>query len=93
MFLYRIIKRGLSTTRLECTDVRQNKTATVNGICTEFERALGNPTFSRMGGSSTGRLAKPEKIAVQRMMSRYWDNSSTVALDLAGAMIMQGFIY
>ncbi|KAI9821079.1 MAG: hypothetical protein M1827_003813 [Pycnora praestabilis] len=31
-----------------------------------------------------------EKIAIRRMMSRYWDNSSPFALDLVGAVIRQG---
>ena len=35
-------------------------------------------------------LQKDEKIAVRRMMSRYWDNSSQFALDLVGAVVRQG---
>lgn len=35
-------------------------------------------------------LQKEEKIAVRRMMSRYWDNSSLFALDLVGAVVRQG---
>jgi hypothetical protein len=39
------------------------------------------------GGSSLLRL---EKVAIRRMMSRYWDNSSPFALDLVGAVVRQG---
>lgn len=90
LFPNRVIKGGLSTNLLKCTDVRQKKTTTVNWIRTEFEGALGNQTFIRMSASGTSRLGKPEKIAIRRMMSRYWDNSSTFALDLVGAVIRQG---
>lgn len=90
LFPNQIIKHGLSTNLLECTDVRKNKRASVSDIRTEFEKVLTNSSLLRMGGSKTGRLTKSEKIAVRRMMSRYWENSSTFALDLVGAVIRQG---
>jgi hypothetical protein len=31
-----------------------------------------------------------EALAVRRMMSRYWENSSVFAVDLVGAVIRQG---
>src|SRR5699024_4860393 len=31
-----------------------------------------------------------EKVALRRMMARYWDNSSPFSLDLVGAVIRQG---
>jgi hypothetical protein len=37
-----------------------------------------------------GKLSRPQKIACRRMMSRYWDNHSAFALDLASAVIRQG---
>ncbi|KAG9606759.1 hypothetical protein KCU77_g5591, partial [Aureobasidium melanogenum] len=36
------------------------------------------------------RLHAKEAIALRRMMSRYWDNSSVFAIDLVGAVIRQG---
>ncbi|KAI9884589.1 MAG: hypothetical protein M1823_003609 [Watsoniomyces obsoletus] len=36
------------------------------------------------------QLTREEKIAIRRMMSRYWENSSPFALDLSGAVIRQG---
>ena len=35
-------------------------------------------------------LKRGEKIAIRRMMSRYWENSSPFALDLVGAVLRQG---
>lgn len=87
----RMIKAGLSTDLLECTDVRQYKSPTVNDIRAEFEKGLANKSIVTMSAKRNGRfLLKSEKIAVRRMMSRYWDNSSTFALDLVGAVIRQG---
>ncbi|KAF3483895.1 uncharacterized protein GIQ15_03219 [Arthroderma uncinatum] len=37
-----------------------------------------------------GRTRPNERIAVRRMMSRYWENSSPFALDLVGAVVRQG---
>ncbi|KAK2841676.1 hypothetical protein FQN49_006020 [Arthroderma sp. PD_2] len=37
-----------------------------------------------------GRTRPNERIAIRRMMSRYWENSSPFALDLVGAVIRQG---
>lgn len=94
LFPNRIIKSGLSTALLECTDVRQYR-ITVDDIRTQFEKALANKplvdqAIARMSTSRSSRLLKSDKIAVRRMMSRYWDNSSTFALDLVGAVIRQG---
>lgn len=85
-----MIKGGLSTDLLECTNVRKNKTVTVNDIRAVLERALANKDLVHTAANRVGRLDKAEKIAVRRMMSRYWDNSSTFALDLVGAVIRQG---
>ncbi|KAG9588127.1 hypothetical protein KCU86_g8343, partial [Aureobasidium melanogenum] len=37
------------------------------------------------------RMSKEEAIALRRMMSRYWENSSSFGIDLVGAVIRQGF--
>lgn len=40
-----------------------------------------------------GAASKPdigERVAIRKMMSRYWENSSPFALDLVGAVIRQG---
>ena len=94
LFPNRLIKLGLSSSLLECTDVQQNKTTTVNEIRTELETALLNRSLvqkaTQRAFSRTGKLLRGERVAVRRMMSRYWDNSSVFALDLVGAVIRQG---
>lgn len=37
----------------------------------------------------TRRPLKDERVAIRRMMSTYWDNSSIFGLDLVGAVIRQ----
>ena len=60
-------------------------------IRTEIERFLKDKAYIRKANSSTSHVLKRgEKIAVRRMMSRYWDNSSVFALDLVSAVIRQG---
>lgn len=91
LFPNRIIKSGLSTGLLECTDVHHHKIPTVEDIRTEFEKALVTRSLViRASATRTGRLLKSERTAVRRVMSRYWGNSSTFALDLVGAVIRQG---
>lgn len=90
MFLNRIIKSSLSTDLLECTDVCQKKAPTVDDIRARFDEGLFNQKTVSMSTKRTGKLLESEKIAVRRMMSRYWDNSSPFALDLVGAVIRQG---
>ena len=41
----------------------------------------------------TNKLYPAERVAVRRMMSRYWYNSSFFALDLVGAIMRQGKSY
>lgn len=60
-------------------------------IRAEIERFLQNKSYIKITNHSTKHgLKRAEKIAVRRMMSRYWDNSSVFALDLVGAVIRQG---
>ncbi|KAI9717597.1 MAG: hypothetical protein M1828_007158 [Chrysothrix sp. TS-e1954] len=61
-----------------------------------FATALKSPTLlnyakSRPQTSKTRIfITRPSRIAIRRMMSRYWENSSPFALDLVGAVIRQG---
>lgn len=82
-----LIHEGLSTDLLSCTDIRKYKT--ISDIRAEFEGALRQKSLLRKA-SITDNLNTSEKIAVRRMLSRYWDNSSPFALDLVGAVIRQG---
>ena len=40
--------------------------------------------------AASPRLSRLERIGVRKMMSRYWENSSSFAIDLVGAVIRQG---
>lgn len=42
------------------------------------------------GTFETSVLKRPERLAIRKMMSRYWENSSIFALELGGAVIRQG---
>lgn len=46
--------------------------------------------IKRANGTFSATLMKDERIAIRRMMSRYWDNSSMFGVDLVGAVIRQG---
>ena len=57
----------------------------------EIEALLENKeTVMKAKNASVSFLTGHEKVAIRRMMSRYWDNSSPFALDLIGAVIRQG---
>ena len=54
----------------------------------EIERFLKDRDYVK-NANGTASLRRPEKIAVRRMMSLYWENYSPFALDLVGAVIRQ----
>ncbi|KAI5365237.1 Putative Glycine-rich domain-containing protein [Septoria linicola] len=57
----------------------------------EIEVAIADKNFMRkVRASRLGKLLRTERIAIRKMMSRYWGNSSPFALDLVGAVIRQG---
>ena len=63
----------------------------VDGIWTEFELALKDRKLIKTAnGTFSATLQKEERIAIRRMMSRYWENSLPFALDLIGAVVRQG---
>ncbi|KAK1075341.1 hypothetical protein LTR74_000303 [Friedmanniomyces endolithicus] len=65
----------------------QNMTS-IRGV---IEEALRDRSYMRrVRQSLSTRLDRAQKIAIRRMMSRYWENSSPFALDLVGAVIRQG---
>ncbi|KAF2170866.1 hypothetical protein M409DRAFT_51114 [Zasmidium cellare ATCC 36951] len=64
---------------------------TVEAIKDLVEAAIKNSSYLREAKSSfSTRLTRSERIAIRKMMSRYWENSSPFALDLVGAVIRQG---
>ena len=62
----------------------------ITDIRAEIEHSLKDKSHIRLVNHSRSHVLKrAERIAVRRMMSRYWDNSSIFALDLVGAVIRQ----
>lgn len=65
----------------------------MNDIKNDIEAVLKNKWYVKDANHtvySGDTISRDEKIAVRRMMSRYWENSSPFALDLIGAVIRQG---
>ena len=58
-------------------------------IRNEIELALTDAAYVRSVNLNTSPSAE-ERMAVQRMISCYWENSSEFAIDLVGAVIRQG---
>ncbi|ODQ71841.1 hypothetical protein LIPSTDRAFT_309963 [Lipomyces starkeyi NRRL Y-11557] len=90
-FPNRIIIAGLKTLLIEVTDNIQVGKSTVMDIRDAIDRAIRDPSLVRKAnGTFSTTLLRKEKIAIRRMMSRYWDNWSPFALDLVGAVMRQG---
>jgi hypothetical protein len=50
--------------------------------CPKYMRAVRD--------SATHRMTRMERVGFRKMMSRYWENSSSFGLDLVGAVVRQG---
>ncbi|KAL9635830.1 MAG: hypothetical protein Q9164_003223, partial [Protoblastenia rupestris] len=90
-FPNRLLKTGgsLWTNLRSCTTPGPN-TYTLDAVRTEIEVALRTNTVVKTANlKSSGELSKHERVAIRRMMSRYWDNFSPFALDLVGAVVRQ----
>lgn len=78
-------------TKLEALTVPSYHTnQKMTDIRKEIEDSLKNKRYVKSSNNGTTHvLRRSERIAIRRMMSRYWDNSSPFALDLVGAVIRQ----
>ena len=82
----------LSTRLLEVTDPTTTSGGTLSDIRSVFESALADDKKLEAVKGTTIQY-KPmfeERVAIRRMMSRYWDNNCALSLDLASAVIRQG---
>ena len=75
-----IKKVSLSQSIIEATDMKQHSSVSIGAIRTLIESAVKKVPL----------LTRNEKVAIRRMMSSYWENSSTFSIDLVGAVIRQG---
>lgn len=72
---------------------REIKGITVALLRNRFESTMGTEWKVKEVNSAQYKkefVAKESKIAVRKMLSHYWDNSSPFGLDLVGAVIRQG---
>lgn len=90
-FPNRLLKLGLNVALIECTEARQHRGATVSDIRNVIEKGINDPVVLGKAGLTKGkRMLRAERMSIRKMMSRYWENSSMLALDLIGAVIRQG---
>lgn len=90
-FPNRLLKLGLNVALIESTEARQHRGATVSDIRNVIEKGINDPVVLGKAGLTKGkRMLRAERMSIRKMMSRYWENSSMLALDLIGAVIRQG---
>lgn len=66
---------------------------TVEGLKVMFQEVLKNRVevaYINAAQRQPSFVAKTSRIAVRKMLSHYWDNSSVFGLDLVGAVMRQG---
>lgn len=87
-----LIKKQLHRDLMQVTDPSQAayNPPTMNTVKRSIEKAVTNETLIRLVKTTSTQAYQREKIAVRRMMSKYWFNSSPFGLDLVGAVIRQG---
>ncbi|KAF2428684.1 hypothetical protein EJ08DRAFT_719442 [Tothia fuscella] len=64
--------------------------STIDDIKDVFEEAIKDKALLIGVKGRRKRLMPKERLAIRKMLSRYWFNSSPFALDLSGAVIRQG---
>lgn len=91
-FPNRLIKAGLLKELLEITHRAQIETRDIVDVRVAVQHALKDRKIVTQANtkSFSKTVLRGERIAIRRMMSRYWENSSPFALDLVGAVLRQG---
>lgn len=90
-FPNRLFRISLRTPALELI---KQPAPTMDDVKMLVERAIADKTVVRdvnsRGPLQTGVLSRFERLAVRKMMTRHWANTSIFALDLGGAVVRQG---
>lgn len=96
-FPNRLLKSGCNSIRSRITELitsGETQNPTIKDVVKEIETVVKNRQYLKEIQSSLERSAwfpsVASRIAVRKMMSRYWENFSPFALDLAGAVMRQG---
>jgi hypothetical protein len=72
---------------------KQMNNLTVNMLKIKFENMMNKPSDVALVNSEQKRpslIAKSSRIAIRKVLSHYWDNSSVFGIDLVGAVLRQG---
>lgn len=82
---------GLGETLLQWRKKGKTAVRSMDEVRTSIEDATRDSGYMRkVRNSYAHKMQRTERIAIRKMMSRYWENSSPFALDLVGAVIRQG---
>lgn len=86
MFPNRLLRSECGSGILAAVDVDG-----MDDVRKKIEAAMRDRFLMRaVRGSGSHRPLRDERIAIRKMMSRYWDNPTPFALDLTGAVVRQG---
>lgn len=91
-FPNRLISMGLRSKILELTNPSYYNKPDMTDVRNLIEDGIKNKNLVKHVNSKsvqTGHLKGQERLAIRKMMSRYWENSSVFALELGGAVIRQ----
>ena len=93
LFPNRLIAKHLRVRIFELINPRRTNEPTMNDIKNLIEKAVNDRLVIRKvntgRSSKTDNITGSEKLAIRKMMSRYWENASLFALELGGAIIRQ----
>jgi hypothetical protein len=76
---------------IELIDNNPTKSPSMNDVKELIEKTITNKSIVQKVNSKTfgGTLLRQERLAIRKMMSRYWDNPSCLSMELGGAVIRQ----
>ena len=93
-FPNRLVGIALRAPVLELINPKIANRPTMNDIKQLIETAIQNKALVKHVNSKaifeSGLPNREERLAIRKMMSRYWENNSVFALELGGAVIRQG---
>lgn len=96
-FPNRMLKSGCAAIRSTITSIITSRTSSNpsmedvrKAIDAALEEKDSAKTIDKVVGGGRYRLPSSSRIAVRKMMSRYWENFGMFALDLSGAVMRQG---
>lgn len=89
-FPNRLIERGLRTEILQLIDKNVYNKPSMTSVRDLIQLAMSSFKIITLVNGKVTVLRKPEKLAIRKMMSRYWNNHSIFTMDLGGAVLRQG---